>query len=252
MACESDGRRNVDHTRVKWFAVSCLAHADGAHGVQPLGEGRGEARGHMLHDQNGDGKFARKKRKNFLQGFGTAGGSSQGDDRRGSMGGCVAGLARRGLGRFSRHSFRTGLPQLCGGTNLGNEILPNVTNVERGGRHVLGDVVESSGGQRVERIVRVFRGYRADHDDGPGELAHDATQGLQSIESRHFDVERDHVGIESGNFGERFRSAAGGGGNLKSGLGSDHVRQGGAHESAVVNYQHADGPTDYGVGTHVR
>ena len=82
MARESDGRLHshvhpsrgdVDHARLNGFAVSCLAHGDGAESIHPLGEGSSKTRWHVLHDEDRHRKITREKRQNFLKSFRASG-----------------------------------------------------------------------------------------------------------------------------------------------------------------------------------
>ena len=125
-------------------------------------------------------------------------------------------------------------------------------DVERGRRESLGYVVEGPRSEGIEGFFRILLSGGAHHEDGARALSHDAAQSLQPVEPGHFDIERDDIGIEGGNLGERIGSAAGGSGNFEAGLGSDHLRESGAHEGAIVDNEDANRPASCGVLGHFR
>ena len=55
------------------------------------------------------------------------------------------------------------------------------------------EIVEGSQCQGFQRCFRAFLSKRTYHDHGTRELLHDALQSLDSIEARHFHVQRDHI-----------------------------------------------------------
>ena len=142
--------------------------------------------------------------------------------------------------------------RLRSSANLCDQILANVDDIERSRRQLFRNVIEGSGSESLKGVVCVFLVGTAHHDDGSRELSHDVAECLQSIESRHLDVESDHVRIESRDLVERVGAIAGGGSHLKAGLGGDHAGKCRTHESAIVDNQHPHGRTAFGSLSHVR
>ena len=60
----------------------------------------------------------------------------------------------------------------------------------------LGDKVESTQPQRLHGYARAFGAVRTEHDDRDRLPAHDLFQRVDSVHPRHFQVERDHVGLQ--------------------------------------------------------
>ena len=163
-------------------------------------EGRGEAQGHVLHDQDGDREVAREKRATSVERFGAAGGNSNGNDRRAwrgklylrfstgqDRGGFLARTNRgRELARIARRlgSWRRRSTRMC---RISREV----------GRQLFGNVVEGPGGESASKVFSAsFSVARTYHDHGAGKLFHDATQSPQSIEPGHLNVEGNHIRIE--------------------------------------------------------
>ena len=62
----------------------------------------------------------------------------------------------------------------------------------------------------------------------------------ESTQTGHLHIETDDIGIKRLDSREGFGAAAGGPDNGKAGFGSDHARESGTHESAIVDDEHSD------------
>src|SRR5579862_3843320 len=89
----------------------------------------------------------------------------------------------------------------------------------------LGDVVGRSKSESFQGCGGSMFGERAEHDDGNAgvdfsQLAH----SFEPIHLRHFDVEKDDVGLEGGKLGQRKTTVAGGPSYFESGIAGDGVK----------------------------
>lgn len=160
----------------------------------------------MLHDQNGHGEIAGEKGKH-VKGLWTASRYADGDHCRHDGEHLGLELARvHGLRRFP-HAERKP-PDECGRLDLGDQVLPDVNDIERGRRQLFGNIIKCAGTEGAEGDFRVFFGCGTDHNDGPAALSHDAAQSLDAIESRHLDIESDDIWIERRDFFQCLRSVA--------------------------------------------
>jgi len=99
-------------------------------------------------------------------------------------------------------------PDECGRLDLGDQVLPDVNDIERGRRQLFGNIIKCAGTEGAEGDFRVFFGCGTDPNDGPAALSHDAAQSLDAIESRHLDIESDDIWIERRDFFQCLRSVA--------------------------------------------
>src|SRR5207302_708001 len=87
---------------------------------------------------------------------------------------------------------------------------------------------------------RAFGAMRAEHDDRDRLAAHDFFQRVDAVNAGHFQIKRDHVGLQLLDLlkaeGAIHRAAH----NLDRFIGSQHLRDQLAHERRVVGDQNAD------------
>lgn len=67
------GGSDVDHSLLNGVAMRGFAYGNGTEIIQAVSEWRGKPGRHMLHDEHGNRKIARKSGEDFLQGLGTSG-----------------------------------------------------------------------------------------------------------------------------------------------------------------------------------
>src|SRR5579859_1655139 len=147
------GRSDVDHAGEQGFTVGCFTYGQRAQRIEALRERRGKTRRHVLHDHDGDSEVAGEKRENILQSFWASGGRSDGDNQRGVRSWFPA-LRRGWAGRFLEKSFGSKrFARQSGGANLGDEILLDVKDVERGGGQLFGNVIIGAG---IQALYAVF------------------------------------------------------------------------------------------------
>ena len=125
------------------------------------------------------------------------------------------------------------------GAHLGDQLGPQLVDVQRDGALGLGDEVDRAQPQGLEGRVGAFRGERRHHDHRAGMLDHDAVEAGQPVHLRHVDVEGDDVGREGFERG-RAPPAVARELDLEVGLGREDLPQQLSHQGGVVDHQDLD------------
>src|SRR5216684_1417384 len=172
-------RTNENATGEEEIAGTRFVNFKSAAFVEALGEHFGKALGHVLNDQNGRKKIRGNLRQNKLQGVGTAGGNSDGDD---------AARRQRGASPFFRRGgfHDDGGRKLAAGGALGDfyfgdELAGDFIEAAGGGVFWLGEKINSAEREGLKGGVTALFRMSAEKNDGQRSAAHDEAQSFSAI-----------------------------------------------------------------------
>ncbi len=202
-----------------------LFHADLRLRSQALRQEAGKYRRHVLNDDHGYRKVARKGWHENGKGIGPSRGYTDGNnvDSLFTARECQARRERLGSHGCGQRR-RTGNPQGAA-TNrfdLRNQLRPNAFQPLGGTSDVgrLGDIVRSALGERVEGGFRAALGKGAVHDDRQRrERLADPHQRPDPIQFRHFHIKNDDIRIDLGDLREGNLAVSGSSGDFELRIG---------------------------------
>src|SRR5215472_10458683 len=200
--------------------------------IQAAGKHVGEAVGHVLNDGDRAGEIAWELGQNVFEGLRASGGYADRDDpvwrSRGSRGFLGFGL------RASQHArFQLALRR---GFDLSDQFARGFSHV-RGSVFWFRDEVECTEPQRLHGDGCAFSAVGAEDDHGHGLPPHDLFQRVNAVHTRHFQVERDHVGLELFDLLEAERAVHRRADHVDGFVGREHLRDQLAHQRRVVDYE---------------
>ena len=229
------------------IAVLGLLDLDLAQAVEPFGEGGGEARRHVLDDDDA-GRIGRQRLQHLAQRLGPA--------CRGAQTGHHLRRARHGgPGRGRQHGVSR---QLGSGIQRSRRRSPCAQPGARRSLDHIADAIRALG-QMVRRpdarlqydvdragLQRLHQGLGSglgqgrahDHRDRP--LGHQLAQEGDAVHARHLDVQGDDVGHVLGDATRGDEGVGGHAHDLDAGVGGQDVDQSLAHTGRVVDDQNAD------------
>ncbi len=118
--------------------------------------------------------------------------------------------------------------------NDGGELL----GMQRNGAVGFGDEIDRTHLKCLEGLVGAVLGERRDHHHGAGMLQHDAVEAGKAIHLGHLDIERDDVGPERADHGQRLFAVASRG-DLETAFGFEQAPQKLPHQGGIVDDEHA-------------
>jgi len=80
--------------------------------------------------------------------------------------------------------------------DLGDDLLSRIPDSVRHVDRRFGDEIDGAQAQRIERDGCTILRERRAHDHRHGAQPHEIAEKRETIHARHFDVEREHVGVE--------------------------------------------------------
>ena len=178
------------------LAVFCLKNSTGAGFVETVGESAAVAWREMLGDDGAWG-VGGKLVEDFANGFGTAGGSADGDQAVCSAkAGCDGRSLRRTRGRSCRRAACKWTNSRAGSAFHFVDDFPGEF-VETGGQieFRFSDKVDGSERKCLQCDFGAALGERTYHDDRHGPEPHQVPEERPSIHPRHLDVQSEHVGV---------------------------------------------------------
>ncbi len=221
------------HARVETFAIHGLAHREGADTVEPVGVGLGEA-GRDVLDDGDAGQAGGQGSEHLAQGFGAAGGGAEEDER------ARVGAQRGRQGALDGGGAHRGEAHAGGGRGLDHRDEARAEGAE-GARTVgFAEHVHRAELEGLERVIGPALRQGAEHDDRHRPMLHEQAQEGEAVHARHFQVEREHVGLQLADAVARLVGIAGGADNLDGRVGAEGVGGDLPHEGGIIDDEDTD------------
>src|ERR1035441_4270026 len=185
-------------------------------------------------DRNGSGKVSGQLRQHIFQCLGTAGGDADGDHlvRRCGRYRLFFGLAGNSV-QQARLQFALGRS-----LHLGNQFPGGFRHVG-GGVFGLGYEVECTQPQRLHGDRGAFGAVGTEHDYRQRLPPHDFLQRFDSVHARHFQIQRDHAGLQLFDLFQAEGAIHRRSDDFDGFVGGQHLRNQLAHQRRIVDHEHA-------------
>ncbi|PAV70594.1 hypothetical protein WR25_01976 [Diploscapter pachys] len=195
--------------------------------VEPRGEGRHVAFGHMLDDDRGR-TIDREAAEQLDQRLDATGRRSDRDHRILARhvigGGCALDRCRLEAGADAALRRRLDQPRQIVAQAAAERLLGLFVAIER------------PQFERADRRFRALAGQRRQHDDGHGAQAHDLFEEVEAVHPRHLDIERDDVGVERLDHLARGHRPVGGADDLDIRILRQAVRHHRPHRRRIIDH----------------
>ena len=228
-----------------------LAYRQARERIHAARERRAERRGDVLRDHDGRA-IGRQAHEEFADGFGAAGGSAHGDDA--IRGPEHAAHRRRGRGAGRRNDGVGGMfgnhvahgtrprdyPRARGRADLGQNLFAEIGQCAGHVHLGLGDKVDRTQLQRLQRGLGAALGQRGHHHHGHGPQPHEIREEGDAIHARHFHVEREHVRFQFLDALASHERVAGRAHDFDVVRGLQYLDQDLAHQRRIVDHEDFD------------
>src|ERR1700722_7609099 len=190
----------------------------------------------MLDHDNGSGKISRQLRQHKLECLWSSSGNADGDYLVRKSGG-----SRRFL-RLGRNPGQHARFQLGFGRRLDlRNQFPGCFRHVRGSVCGFGNEVECAPPRGLHGGRRTFGAVGAEHNHRERMPSHDLLQRFDAVHARHFQIERDHPGLQLFDFFQAERAVHRGSDHFDRFVDGQHLRNQLAHEGRIVDHQNAYG-----------
>src|SRR5881394_599735 len=186
---------NQNTAREKEIAGARFVHFERAAFVQALGKHFGKAFRHVLHDEDGRKKIAWDLRQHELQRVGPSRGNSDRDNAAGWQRGAAC-FCESGQFFLDRDRRELALSRVLGDLDFRDQLVGNFLEAARGGISWFCEKIHGAERQSFQRGVAALFRMRAEKDDGQRCAVHDEAQHFHAVHARHFEIERNNIGLE--------------------------------------------------------